>query len=137
MKELTYVAECNVKATNVVELKKFLRGYKNKSEAEFIQINDDGTVTVEWDGKRIISYWYQDFILFLKDLAKYVEGEILLEVESDTQSAIIHFNNGYCYIEIGIMYYKNFTVHEMLELLSSSSTFNCDEIIKNRISIRK
>jgi hypothetical protein len=137
MKELTYVTECDLKAKDVKKLRLWLKKIKDTKEAEFIIVEDNGTVTVEWDGKRIISYWYPSFLIFLKNLAKYIDGEVLLDVESDTQSANIHFYNGICYIDLGIMFYRNFTVHEMLELFSCPDLPAGDEIIKSRISVNK
>jgi hypothetical protein len=137
LKELTYVAECDLKAKDVDKLKHWLEKNQNKNETNFISVDDDGSVTVDWNGKRIISYWYTDFLIFLKNFAKFIDGEVLLYVESDTQSAIVHFYNGICYIDLGIMFYRNFTVHEMLDLFACSNLPDGDEIIKSRVSVKK
>ena len=137
MKELTYVTECNLKAKNVNKLRKWLFKNKNNNETNFISVDDDGNVTVDWKGKRLIAYWYNNFLIFLKNFAKYVDGEVLLDVPSDLQSAIIHFYDGVCYIDVGIMFYRTFTVHEMLDLFACPDLPDGDEIVKSRVSIKK
>lgn len=60
----------------------------------------------EW---KIISYWYSEFIAFLRDIAMFIEGEVHFSFESNDQASYITFENGKAIINIGEMKYTKHT----------------------------
>jgi hypothetical protein len=71
------------------------------------------TFTILFDERKIISYWYEETCKFLKFIAKYIEGEMRLDFETDEEKAIITFEKGECKVNLGIMEWKNFSIDEM------------------------
>lgn len=63
-----------------------------------------GTITFSnWNGMKLISYWYDTTKLFLKGIAKYIDGEVFFTFENDDEAGWIEFKNGECIIHSGVM----------------------------------
>lgn len=57
----------------------------------------------KWDGIKLISYWYDEEVLFLNVIAPYIEGHVDFEFETRDEASSIYFENGKCRIEMGKM----------------------------------
>ena len=80
---------------------------KNYAKALKIKVNSfDSIKTLDFygfDGWKIISYWYDEFLVFLRDIAVFIEGQVMLEFESHDEGGGIEFHNGECIIHTGRM----------------------------------
>jgi hypothetical protein len=76
--------------------------------------NEDQISFQDMDGWKIISYWYQDFVMFLRDLAVFVDGEVSFIFETDEEFANITFNDGDVKIKIGEVIFKDVPVMDLL-----------------------
>ena len=128
MGSYTMVIENNHKPVKIIYmegLKEFLRkarkgeykGYE-KDDAQLypnaVEITEDGELDFGgMDGWKIISYWYEEMVMFLRDVAVFVEGEVLLEYESNEKAGFIVFKNGLCEIHAGHMQYDIFSPEQM------------------------
>jgi hypothetical protein len=86
-----------------------------KEHAKVITLEDDDVVDISIDQWKIITYWYDNTILFFDELSQYLEGELYLSFESPSEYAIIHFSTEGTTYEIGTMKYDTYTGDEMRE----------------------
>ena len=54
-----------------------------------------------WDDIKLISYWYNEYIIFFDGLAKYIEGEVRWTFENSDEAGYITFEDGKCMIHTG------------------------------------
>lgn len=70
------------------------------------------TVSFEegWNGIKLISYWYASQVVFLKCIAKYLEGYVRWTFGGGDgdQQAKVNFDGGDCNISLGGMKWENF-----------------------------
>jgi len=78
-----------------------------------VKIEDEMLDFSGMDGWKIISYWYGDFVTFLRDIAVFVEGDVCLEFENPSEAGGIAFRNGKCIITTGYMEYTEHSPEEM------------------------
>ena len=80
------------------KLKQCLKKHRSKKKGYYynlVEIKGKEISLEKLDGHKIISYWYEDFCKFLKDIAQYIEGEIVFEFETITESPVhLWFGNG-------------------------------------------
>lgn len=72
-----------------------------KSYFKWDKISDSFSILL--DDRKIISYWYENTLNFLKMIAKYIEGHIELAF------AKIEFDEGNCTIQLGQMNWTEYT----------------------------
>jgi len=71
------------------------RNRKRHYYYSLVEINGKNVSLEKLDGHKIISYWCDDFCGFLKDIAKYIEGQIVFAFESDAEGpAYVCFKDG-------------------------------------------
>jgi len=66
-----------------------LSSLKNDDEEYSCVITDEGVDFNEWDSFKIEGYWYPEFVDFLRELAKYIEGYTEFEYEEGYKFRII------------------------------------------------
>ncbi len=66
-----------------------------------------------WDSMKLISYWYSIDTVFLKLVAKYIEGTVSWDFENNDESGNIRFEDGKCIIVCGIMQYSDHTPEDL------------------------
>lgn len=106
--------------TNYASLKKSFydeyihaRGTNNNNVLSEDQLLHDCFMAC-FDGAKIISYWYQHFGAFIRDLAQFVEGEVYLTFETGDEFARIIFKEGEATIQIGeITFSEKFNVDDL------------------------
>ena len=110
----TDITDCDVKIVDMVGLVKFLKdikeekleSYKNDSARQYpeaVKIDGEYLDFYEMSGWKIISYWYDEMVMFLRDVAVFVEGFIYLHFETDDEGGYIEFKDGKCIIHTGVM----------------------------------
>jgi hypothetical protein len=67
-----------------------------------------------WNDIKLISYWYDLEVIFLKCIAKYLIGTIVWDFESEEEAGWVEFENGDCIIHTGQMTWANMGAMEML-----------------------
>jgi len=90
---------------------KDLKGLKNflkiwKEEYGVIPISLKGkqvSFAERWDNIKLISYWYDEDVLFFKAIAPYIEGQVRWRFENDDEAGFIEFTKGSCIIHTGQM----------------------------------
>jgi len=102
----SFVMRCNLVSNDVDGLKKWLKKDAHRDYAKLISIRANGKVYPRWDSCKIVSYWRPDFLSFLIEFAKFVQGTIHLVLEDESEYAIIIFNKGKCVIELWNVFYK-------------------------------
>jgi hypothetical protein len=80
------------------KLKQCLKKRRSKKKGYYynlVEIKGKEVSLEQLDGHKIISYWYDDFCRFLKDMAKYIEGLIIFEFETMAEGpAYMCFEDG-------------------------------------------
>jgi len=93
-------------------LKAFIKRWKKEFEDDdsyeldidnMISKNYKALTFEVWNDWRIISYWYEPMVVFLNCVAKYIQGNVRFNFETDEEMADITFDNGKCTINIGTM----------------------------------
>ena len=67
-----------------------------------------------WDNTKLISYWYDETCLFLKLIAKYIEGEVHWIFETPDEGGYVEFRDGKCIINYGNMQWDNKDADKMI-----------------------
>lgn len=121
MGSYTSVIDSNVKIINLEGLKQYLEKVKEgkipnlpENLADGVEIEGD---TLNFEGMvewKIISYWYDHFVAFLRDLAVFVEGEVGLEFETHSEGGWFEFKKGECTIHTGLMKWEQYSTEEMM-----------------------
>ena len=104
----------NVDIVDLEGLNKYIQDFKDGKFPEFKEHEHllDGISIDEkskqlkfggMNGWKIISYWYDHLVLFLRDLAVFVEGKVYLSFETEDEGGRIEFHDGECIIHTGQM----------------------------------
>ena len=100
----------------VGELKKFLKEKMKETNYnwyyEAVEVNDNSVSLQGLSDGKIISYWYDEFIIFLYEIADFIEGELFFTFETGDQTATIEFRDGEVFIELGVMEYTKHDFHK-------------------------
>jgi len=122
----TTIVDSEVNVIDMEGLKKFLKNLKagknkdyivkdktwadfgknrGKQYAEAVKLNEKEKILdfMGLDGWKIISYWYDMFVQFLRDIAVFLEGEVTMEFETNDEGGYIEFRGGKCIIHTGVM----------------------------------
>jgi len=67
-----------------------------------------------WEDIKLISYWYGIEVVFLKCIAKYIEGNVCWTFENKNEGGEVKFQDGRCIICIGEMSWKEFSPREIM-----------------------
>lgn len=81
------------------------RGNKDTWKENYYNIIDDkDRISFDkWDNIKLISYWYSNQVIFLTCVAKYIEGTVQWDFESDDEAGSIEFVDGKCKFHTGVM----------------------------------
>jgi hypothetical protein len=85
-----------------------------------------------WDNIKLISYYYDNQIIFFEGISPFIEGEVHWRFETDEESCSVEFRDGVCFIEFGTMNYQT--------KLAKSQIKERDKIpeeIKNHIAVNE
>jgi len=113
----TTVECCDLELRKGVKLKEFETFLKQKIEGDYnteITIDTDGHISYDFE-RKVISYWYPETVRWFMRLALWVEGELVLRFENDSEGATIHFKDSIATFEIGQMKYINYTAENLLK----------------------
>ena len=74
-----------------------------------LMINEkDKTFTFDnWTDLKLVSYWYDEQLVFLKCVAKYLEGQVEWDFESKDEAGWVEFRNKECIIHTGQMTWQD------------------------------
>ena len=107
---------------------------KTATEIEAIDATELFTGTnIGWDNWKIIQYWYDEFVIFIRDLSAFIEGEILLEYETEEEKAKIEFTNGVTNIEIGTFNWAKIDKNDLMREASGKE----DEFVKRARALNR
>jgi hypothetical protein len=113
----SYLDNYEVKIINLEGLKQYIEFVKEQNKPDdwldCIEIEGDYLRFEGIDEHKIISYWYTEFVEFLRDLAIYVEGYVNLTFENNAEGGWFEFREGLCTIHAGNMEWTKFTPEEM------------------------
>jgi len=121
----TYIDHQDIEVVDKEGLEEFLKkarngeypSYKNNPQAiqyaKTIEYKDGGLNFYLFDEWKIISYWYDEFVMFLRDIAIFIEGQVVLEFENESEAGHILFENGECIITVGIMQYTKYSPEKL------------------------
>ena len=96
-----------------------------------------------WDSHKLISYWYNETLEVLRDLAVFIEGYAKFEYETGEEFATINFSDGKCNIDIGVLQYSEHTLQDLWAEVQSLRGQNTsmpplsDELNARLIAFRK
>ena len=106
----SYFQHEEIKITDAKGFVKFLyeypktemgKNYETELDKAKLEFLESGSFSLEFmDGWKIIQYWYNNTLDFLDNLAKYIEGYVVFEYETNDEKANIRFEGGSCYIDI-------------------------------------
>ena len=122
-----------------------IREWKKKSLQEdkdsywfSVNINDNGIVSLQdLDGCKIISYWYPNFVKFLRELSVFIKGKVKFVFETGEECALIKFDDYNFSVEIGEMKYTDFSPEDLLFDREKESYLELSEELKNKIMVDK
>jgi hypothetical protein len=69
----------------------------------------------DWDGRKLITYWYSSTCYFLMCIAQYIEGWVKFVFEDDEQWAKIQFEKGKCIISHGQVKWSSEDVKKLID----------------------
>jgi hypothetical protein len=99
-------------------LKQCLKKHSDRKESYYhslVEIKGKKVSLEKLDGHKIISYWYEDFCRFLKDIAQYIDGLIVFEFESDAEGpAYLWFEDGK--VKIRLATWTEYTPEELIRI---------------------
>ena len=108
-------AEVRVLPGKSEELKKLLEQKKAEAYYDLIKVRGEKLSFRGLNGCKIISYWYKDFCRFLKDIAGFVEGWVLLHcADPEEGSARLVFKDGKVGIEICCREWETYTPDDLI-----------------------
>lgn len=125
--------EEDIKVLDWDGLKQFLENWKklhphNKLTKNMIKFETKGRIDKrrftfkDWDDIKLISYWYDEELIFLKCVAPYIEGRVYWDYENEEEAGSIEFIDGKCKITTGTMQYTTWkpldNLKEAIENLS-------------------
>jgi len=118
-----------------VYVKKHCEGYWDLFSSEKMLDKENKTITFEhWNDIKLISYWYDEYCIFLKLIAKYIDGDIEWDFECKDECGSVRFENGECLIQTGVMQYHYWQPQENIrtEMLTDEikKRFIVDELEK-------
>lgn len=67
-----------------------------------------------WHDIKLISYWYDVELLFLRGVAPYLSGTVEWDFESKDEAGSVEFKDGNCEITTGAMDWKTWKPDELL-----------------------
>jgi len=119
----SYFKDDDLEVKNLVGLNVFLKRWGKsfpdwKYMANLIQ-EADGKEKVtfrEWDNIKLISYWYDETCLFLKCVAKYLEGYVYWDFENNDEGGYVEFEEGKCIIHTGQMNWSSCSPDSITEM---------------------
>lgn len=120
----TFVEDSDVKIVDLEGLKEFFEKAKTARYAycaKELHIEPDANTGnilsfAGWDGWKIISYWYDDMVELLRDIAPFVEGRVYLNFENNDEGGGISFEDGKCIITTGQMQWQENNPEEFCKL---------------------
>lgn len=108
IKGLKYLKEYNVKNKipywEILEIKKCSKGFNANALHWNYSVSFD-----KFDGLKIITYWYEDFLIFLRDVAQFLEGHVNFVFENDEKCARLEFEDGKVKIFLGSVQWRENT----------------------------
>jgi len=67
----------------------------------------------KWDNIKLISYWYDDEVVFLNCIAKYIEGRVDWRFENNDEGGYVKFTDGKCFITTGNMIWTTYNPKDL------------------------
>jgi len=133
MGSYTFVEEGELKIVDVEGLKEFLEKIRKEEEGyihfqDFLESLEDVTFhpyPLDWDNnilnfkafdeQKIIDYWYDEFVDFLRCLALFVRGTVELRYETPDKMAELYFDDGDLLIRTGEMVWTDNKPEESID----------------------
>ncbi len=111
----------DIEITDLEGLKEFFKIWEEEypdslKEKDMLSCNSKGKSYIsfeEWDNIKLISYYYPEDLIFLKGIAKYIEGTVSWTFETKDEAGEVKFKNGECIIEAGRMDWKSYKPEEL------------------------
>ena len=92
-------------------------GYATKEKMVLKDGDGKEYLTFEnWNEIKLISYWYEETLIFLTFISKYIEGDVEFEFENKDETGYIQFENGECKVNTGQMNYVEWNSNEGISL---------------------
>lgn len=127
----------DIKVTDSKGLVEFLLDIKDKGKDGYYEymyehflsnlVDGEQYSFQDWNNIKLISYWYDEQVMFLSLISKYIEGVVSFEFETNEEKAEIYFKDGETTIRIGSMIYEN---HKPDELLRNKEKINKNNFFK-------
>ena len=108
----------SVRPGKLGKLKGCLKKHRSKKKGYYynlVEIDGKEVSLEKLDGHKIISYWYEDFCRFLKDIAKYIDGLLIFEFETMSEGpAYVCFEDSKVNIHLPVWY--EYTPDELIRI---------------------
>lgn len=106
-------------------LKMWVKQFPEQAYLVTDNMYDGKTLTFEeWNDWKIISYWYDEMVVFLECIAKYIEGYVKWNFETDDEAEEVIFQDGKATIKVGTMIWSNYSP---AKIISAKGKFMKDE----------
>ena len=92
-------------------------------ERKFTMADDFVSGKIDFDDWKIISYWYDDFLILIRDLSSFFSGELHLEFETGEEFARIYFED-VTRIELGEVNWRDLVIEDNYGCVGGSSPYN-------------
>jgi hypothetical protein len=63
----------------------------------------------DWTDLKLISYWYDIYLIFLNGVANYIEGDVYWDFENNDEAGYVIFEKKKCIIHTGQMKYDKWS----------------------------
>lgn len=87
-----------------------------------------------WDNWKIISYWYSEMVMVLRDLAVFINGNVELEFENNDEAGEIWFEDGNCIIKTAQLQWQ---YNKPEDILSNKELLEMPDKVKESLLARK
>lgn len=78
---------------------------------------DEGVISFSgFDNWKIISYWYEEMVMFFRDIAVFIDGNVNWEFECHDEGGYITFDKGFCTGHYGEMKWEEARIEQGVRL---------------------
>jgi hypothetical protein len=92
----------------------FPESWFNSKECKMIDEKKKTFTFANWNDLKLISYWYDEQLVFLKCVAKYLEGQVEWDFESNDEAGWVEFKDKECIIHTGQMDWQDWKPEQEL-----------------------
>jgi len=117
--------------------KEFPKSWINTKDYKMLYSKGKTFTFENWNDLKIISYWYNEVVVFLKCVAKYIEGNVEFEFDSKDEAGSVYFEDGEVKFRLGTMDWRDYKAKALFRNKSYVGYKNEEEIKAEEKKLKK